>query len=104
MSPRAPRSPRRARPALPCAGRLVLRRRTRAPIGQAMVEFAFVLLPVLLLIVGIVQFGLLFGANVTLKNAVREGTRAGTIYVYDHSITTDAKYKNDALRCGAIVT
>jgi Flp pilus assembly protein TadG len=69
-----------------------------------MVEFAFVLLPVLLLIVGIVQFGLLFGANVTLKNAVREGTRAGTIYVYDHSISSEAKFKNDALRCGAIVT
>lgn len=69
-----------------------------------MVEFAFVLLPVLLLIVGIIQFGLLFGANVTLKNAVREGARAGTIYVYDYSITTDARYKNDAKRCGAIVT
>ncbi len=69
-----------------------------------MVEFAFVLLPVLLLIVGVVQFGLLFGANVTLKNAVREGARAGTIYVYDHSLSSPAKYKNDALRCGAIVT
>lgn len=69
-----------------------------------MVEFAFVLLPVLLLIVGIIQFGLLFGANVTLNNAVREGARAGTIYVYDRSISTDARYKNDAKRCGAIVT
>lgn len=69
-----------------------------------MVEFAFVLLPVLLLIVGIVQFGLLFGANVSLENAGREGTRAGTIYVYDRSISTNAKYRNDAKRCGAIVT
>ncbi len=104
MSSRVPPSHRRARPALPWAGRFLLRRRRQASRGQALVEFAFVLLPILLLIVGIVQFGLLFGANVTLKNAVREGTRAGTIYVYDHSITTDAKYKNDALRCGAIVT
>jgi Flp pilus assembly protein TadG len=69
-----------------------------------MVEFAFVLLPVLLLIVGIVQFGLLFGANVTLKNAVREGARAGTIYVYDHSLSSPAKFRNDAARCGAVVT
>jgi Flp pilus assembly protein TadG len=69
-----------------------------------MVEFALVLLPILLLIVGIVQFGLLFGANVTLKNAVREGARAGTIYVYDRSIPTDTKYANDAKRCGDIVT
>lgn len=64
-----------------------------------MVEFAFVLLPVLLLIVGIVQFGLLFGANVTLTNAAREGARAGTIYVYDHSHT---KAWNDAQRCGDV--
>lgn len=71
--------------------------------GQALVEFAFVLLPVLLLIVGIVQFGLLFGANVTLTNATREGARAGTIYAYDHSVGANPKYKNDAARCGAVV-
>jgi hypothetical protein len=74
-----------------------------APRGQALVEFAFVLLPVLLLIVGIVQFGLLFGANVTLTNAVREGARAGTIYVYDYSISNNTRYKNDAMRCAAVV-
>jgi Flp pilus assembly protein TadG len=68
--------------------------------GQAMVEFALVLLPVLLLIVGIVQFGLLFGTNVTITNATREGTRAGTIYSYDHSHT---RAWNDAQRCGDIV-
>jgi Flp pilus assembly protein TadG len=78
--------------------------RQRHARGQAMVEFAFVLLPLLLVVVGIVQFGLLFGANVTLENAGREGTRAGTIYVYDRSIATNAKFKNDAKRCGAIVT
>ena len=67
--------------------------------GQAMVEFAAVLLPVLLLIVGIIQFGLLFGANVTLTNAAREGARAGTIYIYDY---THTKTWNDAHRCAAI--
>lgn len=64
-----------------------------------MVEFAFVLLPVLLLIVGIVQFGLLFGANVTLTNAAREAARAGTIYVYDFDHT---EAWNDAQRCGDV--
>lgn len=68
--------------------------------GQALVEFAFVILPVLMILVGIIQFGLLFGANVTLTNAAREGARAGTIYVYDRSHT---KAWNDAARCGAIV-
>lgn len=68
--------------------------------GQALVEFAFVLLPVLVILVGIIQFGLLFGANVTLTNAAREGARAGTIHVYDR---TESKVWNDAARCGAIV-
>jgi TadE-like protein len=71
--------------------------------GQAMAEFALVLLPVLLLIVGIVQFGLLFGTNVTLTNAAREGARAGSVYIYDYSISSNTHFKNDALRCGAIV-
>jgi Flp pilus assembly protein TadG len=73
-----------------------LLRGTAAP-GQAMVEFAAVLMPILLLIVGIIQFGLLFGANVTITNAAREAARAGTIYVYDYNHT---KYWNDAQRCG----
>ncbi len=64
-----------------------------------MVEFAVVLMPILLLIVGIIQFGLLFGANVTLTNATREAARAGTIYVYDYQHT---KAWNDAQRCGDI--
>jgi len=69
------------------------------PEGQALVEFAIVLLPVMLILVGIIQFGLLFGANVALTNAAREGARAGTIYVYDY---THTKSWNDAQRCGAI--
>lgn len=69
------------------------------PEGQALVEFAIVLLPVMLILVGIIQFGLLFGANVSLTNAAREGARAGTIYVYDQ---THTKSWNDAQRCSAI--
>lgn len=51
--------------------------------GQAMVEFAAVLLPLLVLIVGIVQFGLIFGANVSLTNAAREAARVATIFRYN---------------------
>ena len=58
-------------------------------------------LPLLVIVVGIIQFGLLYGAHVTLTNAAREGARAGTIYVYDHNHTA---YWNDAQRCGAIIT
>jgi Flp pilus assembly protein TadG len=69
--------------------------------GQAMVEFVAVLLPLLLIVVGIIQFGLLFGANVTLTNAAREAARAGTIYLYDRNHT---KSWNDGQRCGAALT
>lgn len=54
----------------------------------------------MLILVGIVQFGLLFEANVALTNAAREGARAGTIYVYNED---QSKSWNDAQRCGAIV-
>jgi Flp pilus assembly protein TadG len=69
--------------------------------GQALVEFVAVLLPVLLLVVGIIQFGLLFAANVTLTNAAREGARAGTIYLYDR---THDKAWNDGQRCADVLT
>lgn len=63
-----------------------------------MVEFAAVLLPVLLLIVGIIQFGLIFGANVTLTNAAREAARAATIERFD---TNSSRSVNDLSRCTA---
>lgn len=66
-----------------------------------MVEFAAVLIPLILIVVGIIQFGLLFGAQVTLINAAREGARAGTIYVYDRTLSA---YANDARRCAAVLT
>jgi Flp pilus assembly protein TadG len=53
--------------------------------GQAMVEFAMVLLPLLVVVVGIIQFGLIFGANVSLTNAAREGAREATIFRYNAS-------------------
>jgi Flp pilus assembly protein TadG len=75
-------------------------RRDEATPGQALVEFVAVLLPLLLVIVAIVQFGLLFGANVTLTNAAREGARAATIYIYDNGHT---KAWNDGQRCAAVL-
>ncbi len=63
--------------------------------GQSLVEFALVLGPLLLLLLAIVQFGFIFNAYVTLTNAVREGARAGTIYVYDRA---KSKSQNDLAR------
>jgi hypothetical protein len=71
--------------------------------GQAMVEFAMVMLPLLLIIVGIIQFGLLFGANVSITNAAREGARAATIYVYNLGPSM-SRAKNDIDRCSTTLT
>jgi len=68
--------------------------------GQAMVEFAAVLLPILLIVVGIVQFGFLFGANVTLTNAAREAARAATIERFDVAAGV-SRATNDINRCNA---
>jgi Flp pilus assembly protein TadG len=43
--------------------------------GQALVEFALVLLPMLMLIFGIIKFGILFNNYVTLTNATAYGAR-----------------------------
>jgi Flp pilus assembly protein TadG len=82
-------------PALPTDSRRLRER------GQAMVEFAAVLLPLLLIIVGIIQFGLIFGANVTLTNAAREAARAATIEPYD---INDTPLVNGLARCTAAIT
>jgi Flp pilus assembly protein TadG len=83
-------------PAAPHIGQGFYARRSRR--GQAMVEFAAVLLPILLIVVGIIQFGLLLNANVTITNAAREGARAATIYVYSTEPGA-TRTTNDVARC-----
>ena len=56
-----------------------MRRHPRGERGQAMVELALVLPVLLLLLLGIAQFGLIFSSQLTLQNAVREGARIGAV-------------------------
>ncbi|MEK6720548.1 MAG: TadE/TadG family type IV pilus assembly protein [Chloroflexota bacterium] len=63
--------------------------------GQGLVEFALVLTPMMLILLGIIQFGFIFNAYVTLTNASREAAREGSIYVYDLTLT---KAQNDTAR------
>ena len=65
-----------------------------------MVEFAAVLLPLILVLVGIIQFGFLFSAYVGVSNAAREAARMATIYEFDTDLTPG---QNDAARCMAVV-
>ena len=46
--------------------------------GQALVEFALILPIALLILMGIIQFGLLFSGQIGVINAVREATRYGS--------------------------
>lgn len=72
------------------------RARTR---GQSLVEFALILMPLMLILLGIIQFGLIFNAHVTMTNAAREGARTGSIYVYNRTLSKD---QNDLARNEAI--
>ena len=67
--------------------------------GQSLVEFSLILAPLMLILLGIIQFGFIFNSYVTLANAAREGGRTATIHVYDR---TKSKTQNDLLRHEAI--
>jgi Flp pilus assembly protein TadG len=67
--------------------------------GQSLVEFALVMMPLFVIILGIIQFGFIFNAYVTITNASREGARLGTVYVYDTSLS---KAQNDLGRNNSI--
>lgn len=68
--------------------------------AQSLVEFAL-LLPVLLyVLMGIVQFGLLFNVYITMSNAVREGARDASFYVYDGTLSLA---QNDSARLQRLV-
>jgi Flp pilus assembly protein TadG len=67
--------------------------------GQSLVEFALVLLPLFFILLGIIQFGLIFNSYVTITNAAREGARSGSVYIYD---ATMSKAQNDLARNNAM--
>ena len=90
-----------------CHGMRILARRDRASHhrsgaeGQSLVEFSLVLTPLLLILLGIIQFGFIFNSYITIANATREGARDGSIYAY---VQGQSKAQNDAARNGAIRT
>ncbi len=61
------------------------RRRDR---GQALVEFSLVLVPLMMIFMGIIQFGLLFSSQLGLINSTREGARYGATLITDGSNAT----------------
>ena len=63
--------------------------------GQGLVEFALVLTPLFLVLLGIIQVGLVINGYVTIANASREGARSASIYLWDQTLTPA---ENDAAR------
>lgn len=47
--------------------------------GQSLVEFAFILPLMLLLLLGIIQFGFIFNGQITVTGAAREGARLAAV-------------------------
>lgn len=48
--------------------------------GQALVEFALVSIPLLLLVIGLVDLGVMYERRITLTNAVRDGARYASLH------------------------
>ena len=60
--------------------------------GQAIIEFAFVLPLLCIMILGIIEFGVLFYDKAVVTNASREGARAAIAFQTD----TDGNYWSEA--------
>lgn len=66
----------------------VRRRRGREERGAAALEFALVLVPLLMIVGGILNFGLAFSQKLALDNAVRQAARAAVVD-NDPTVATD---------------
>jgi Flp pilus assembly protein TadG len=71
------------------------RGRRRREGGQSLVEFSLILVPLLFILLGIIQFGFIFNSVVTLSTAAREAARDGSVYIYDRNLSKQA---NDTAR------
>ena len=58
----------------------------RSQKGQTIVEFAFMLPLLMIIVVGIIDFSIIFYNKAVVTNASREGARAGCVARYDPSI------------------
>ena len=59
--------------------------------GQALVEFAFVLPIILLVLMGIIEFGRIFNTYLVLTNASREGARVAAVGGADLDVTNSVR-------------
>lgn len=77
-------------------------RRKRGQEGQALVETTFMILAVLLLLMGIIEFGFIFYAYVRVSNAAREGARAGSLWLLHREFTGPPDNYYDPILCATV--
>jgi hypothetical protein len=70
-------------------GGCIMRKKIASQKGAALVEFALVLPILLVLVFGIIEFGVMLYDKAVITNASREGARAGIVYSYPTKITKD---------------
>jgi Flp pilus assembly protein TadG len=80
-----------------------VRNRHDGQAGQSLVEFSLIILPLFVIVLGIIQFGLIFNTYVTMTNAARDAARTGTIYVYTRE-SGETQATNDLARNESIKT
>lgn len=68
-------------------GSVVLRATRSRERGQAIAEFALAAIPLLFLLLGILQFGYIYNAQVGLTNAVRDTARYGSSLTANTDVT-----------------
>lgn len=62
--------------------------------GQSLVEFALVVPVLLLFLLGIVEFGWLFNAKISLTSAAREGARVAAVSNINHQAKAEEAVKS----------
>lgn len=70
--------------------------------GQSLMEFAIILPLILLIIMGIAQFGMMFNSFLAVQNATREGARLGivggtNVEIKDRILSTSPNLKESNL-------
>lgn len=70
--------------------------------GQAMVEFALILIPLLILVVGIIQFGIGLNYWLDMNRLSNQGARWAIVNAYPGC--TDASPNNTQVSCGGTVS
>lgn len=79
----------------------IMRKLIKQKKGQALVELALILPIILIILFGIIEFGRIYGASLTVNYSAREGARLGVTGATDSEINTrvvDASPNLDATK------